>query len=103
MRMSRQELLVERFHREVVMQEQAHLRRTMLANFEAEIVRLKQELRDQELLHKKEKINLRWQQDEQVRCLAGEEGGCLWRVVWATEGATMTREAEARRTTLLFS
>lgn len=65
--MGRQELLMERFYREVVMQEQAELRKNVMTKFEAEVAALKKQLRDQELLHEKEKIRLRWQQDDQVR------------------------------------
>lgn len=65
--MSAQELLMEQFHREVCVQEQAQLRKRLVIKFETELGELKQKLRDQELLHEKEKIALRWQQDDQVR------------------------------------
>lgn len=82
--MSRQDLLMERFYREVVMQEQAELRKNVTTKLEAEVAALKKQIRDQELLHEKEKISLRWQQDDQVcrACCArvGHDWYCLdWR------------------------
>lgn len=64
--MSARELLTEQFHREVCVQEQAQLRKKLTVRFETEIAELKQKLKHQELLHEKEKISLRWQQDDQV-------------------------------------
>lgn len=64
--MMAEDLSMESFHREVVIQEQAQLRRKMTERYEEQIAQLRHRLQEQEITHKNEKIKMRWEHSNQV-------------------------------------
>lgn len=59
--MMEQDLLMETFHRELVIQEQAQLRRHLSERLHGEVAQLRLALEESELRHKNEKIKMRWE------------------------------------------